>query len=53
MNQTVEGTPNQRNCAIMNAGGRSEIQAPPVALMRPPFKIEYMPSVTTIDGMRP
>ena len=33
-------------------GGRLVIQAPPVALMSPPFRIDSMPSVTTIDGMR-
>ena len=53
MNQTVELTPNHLNCAIMKSGGRLEIQAPPVTLMSPPFRIEYMPSETTIDGMRP
>ena len=48
---TGAGTPKSRVCASRKSGGRPEIQAPPVAVMRPPFKIDNMPSVTTIDGM--
>ena len=51
MNQTAEGRLNSRIWAIMNPGGRSLIHAPAVALIRPPFRIDSMPSVTTIDGI--
>jgi hypothetical protein len=44
--------PKMRFWAIMNSAGMSVIQAPAVALINPPFKMDNMPSVTTIDGMR-
>ncbi len=53
MNQTGAGIPNRRCCASWNSGGRLLIQAPPVTLTRPPRRIDSMPSVTTIDGIRP
>ena len=44
--------PKSRIWAIMKPGGMSVIHAPPVALIRPPFRIDSMPSVTTMEGMR-
>ncbi len=36
---------------MKNSGGMLVIQVPPVTLMSPPFRIDSMPSVTTIDGI--
>ncbi len=44
--------PKSRAWAMKNSGGMPVIQVPPVALMSPPLRIDSMPSVTTIDGMR-
>ncbi len=44
--------PKSRIWAMMKSGGMLVIQAPPVALISPPFRIDSMPSVTTIEGMR-
>ena len=46
------GTPNRERSARWKFCGRSVIHFPPVTLMRPPLRIDSMPSVTTIDGMR-
>ena len=52
MNHTADGMPKGRIWAIMNSGGRLEIHSPAVALIRPPLRIDSMPSVTTMDGIR-
>ena len=46
------GNPEEPELGDEKPGGRLVIQAPPVTLMSPPFRIESMPSVTTIEGMR-
>src|SRR5438445_5185972 len=51
-NQTGARIPKRRNWARRKPGGRLVIQAPEVALMSPPFKIDSMPRVTTMAGMR-
>ena len=52
MNQTGDGMPSSRICASWKPGGRPEIQAPPVTLISPPFRIDSMPRVTMIEGIR-
>ena len=52
MNKTGAGMPNGFACAIMNSGGMPVIQAPPVIEINPPRRIDNMPNVMTIDGMR-
>src|SRR2546430_13837104 len=51
-NQTGARIPKRRNWARRKPGGRLVIQAPEVALMSPPFRIDSMPRVTTMAGMR-
>ena len=52
MNQIGIGDAEEaRICASWKPGGRLVIQAPPVTLISPPFRIDSMPSVTTIEGM--
>src|SRR5256885_17168139 len=52
-NQTGARIPKRRNWARRKPGGRLVIQAPEVALMSPPFRIDSIPRVTTMAGMRP